>query len=126
MGNKRRAQSVREETRIVETARRAGFQAERLAEGGIYDPGDVRIGYGQTNHPVLFWAQFRKPGEGTKRIVHRVVVLDEENYWGLLFAAGTHHTTWWAEIKATERLNAPAILRKQRDKMRTYLTNLEK
>ena len=34
---------TRLETRIVNTAQKAGLIAERLAEGGAYDKGDIRI-----------------------------------------------------------------------------------
>ncbi len=43
MVNKPKAAGTREETWIVNTLQDAGFAAERLAEGGMHDLGDILI-----------------------------------------------------------------------------------
>lgn len=111
-------QGTRWESELVNRIQKRGLLADRLAEGGSSDKGDVWAVAppDQTgNKVVLAWK--RLTGKGSRRTpdgVRDVVVLDTDTLLDLLVASVMvrGEQSWVIECKATQTLNVTRTLGK--------------
>lgn len=122
--SKVKAQGTAFETQIVQQAKSQGWQAERLAEGGSHDMGDVYLGKRPvTVKPIVMLAWKRlvpKPGATRRQPDGEpiVFVLDQATAWyaiQLMQEDGLRPIV--IECKATERLNVTRVLAKAKGKI---------
>lgn len=119
--NKPKAQGTAFESLIVRTARTLGLLAQRLAEGGSGDGGDVYLGkLPATVKPitVLAWKRLVPQAGATRRRPDgepTVFVLDEPTFWYLIDQDTSIPVI--IECKSTERLNVTRALAKAKGKV---------
>ena len=113
MGNKHVAQGTTWETTIRKAFDDLGIFVTRTPKTGQADEPDLIVyGEGERQLSLVFWKQLRPSPLGQRRLSHRVVVLNYDDFIHLLrFISPSAYRVLWIQAKATERLNAPAILR---------------
>ena len=118
---KNKDQGTAHERATRDELRRLGYYAERLAEGGINDLGDVRAwrrgGYGMRPLVVLSWRRLVKT-TGKRRAPdgeRDVVIMRKHDFYELI----RNQDTWQhivVECKAAEQVNVTRVLAKARRK----------
>lgn len=115
--SKSKAQGTRFETAIVKAAEAFGLKAERIAEGGINDKGDVYIdgNYADDKIVALAWKRLVNKGGARRQADGEpvVVVIGLSDFLDLLSMA---EYSAIVECKATERLNVTRALAKAKGK----------
>lgn len=122
MSHKNKIQGTEWETAVVAAAVSRGHEAERLAEGGSKDVGDVVV-----HHPdfsglqelqrglvALAFKQYETEDARSRRKATRVFVIDPDTFWYLVRLSGR---PWFIECKARERLNVGEALAHARQKV---------
>lgn len=113
MGNKHVAQGTEWETSIRKAIEALGLFVTRTPKTGQADEPDL-IAYGSGTHqyPLVMWKQLRPGLRNGRRLSHRVVVMNYDDFLKLLnWVPVEAFKVLWIQAKSTERLNAPAILR---------------
>lgn len=114
---KNKNQGTRFETAFVDAAKAFGLDAERLAEQGSNDLGDVRINskWPQDPYVAVAWKRLVNKGGARRRADGEpvVVVVSLSDFLSLMELA---EASAIVECKATERLNVTQTLAKARRK----------
>ena len=122
MVNKPKIQGTAFETELVRRIQDRGLLADRLAEGGGNDKGDVWAVAppGERNRVVLAWK--RLTGKGSRRTpdgVRDVVVMETDLFLDMLVAwmmIKSDDESFVIECKATQTLNVTRTLAKAKEK----------
>lgn len=120
--SRNKSQGTALERSIVVRARKAGYQSDRLPEGGMRDLGDVWIGnhplQGGDVYPVLWWKRLIPVGGSRRRPLGavEVVVMDPETFLAII-----DEVQGWAsfvvEAKAAQSLSVTKVFDKARSKV---------
>lgn len=129
MVNKPKQAGTAWETEFVRRAQDAGLVADRLAEGGSFDPGDVWINSTPVRYApaldigVLAWK--RLTGNGSRRTpdgLRDVVVVQTDDLFDLIYWANKagYPRSVVVECKARQNLNVTRTLAKTIDKLNKW------
>ncbi len=118
--SKQKAQGTRLESDVTRRFIELGMNAERIAEGGVNDIGDVRVRgpfKGESPIVAVYWRRLVNTG-GKRRSPdgeRDVIILDADDFYRLMSWANADAII---ECKATERLNVTRTLAKAKQKAR--------